>query len=145
MNHWAMLPAAKGLAAQDNWKEARPASLLHTASLRFVLADDVCVWQQVRCIGADNLARDKHFTMPALVPFAQELLARARRRGWRINLRPLADVRNLAWIPVAWFLLYHGLRIVAWLVAAMVSGAGEAATGSSDGSRDHQQRHHQHW
>ncbi|KAL4451949.1 hypothetical protein ABPG75_007611 [Micractinium tetrahymenae] len=76
----------------------------------------------------------------------QELMARARRRGWRINLRPLADVRNLAWIPVAWFLLYHSLRLAAWLVAAVVSGAGEAATGGGGGGRgSQQQRHHQHW
>jgi len=77
------------------------------------------------------------------------LLARARRRGWRVNLRPLADVRNLAWIPIAWFLLYHSLRFLAWLVAALASGASEAAHGGSSsahggrGAHQHRQ-HHQH-
>lgn len=71
-----------------------------------------------------------------------------RRRGWRINLRPLADIRNLAWIPIAWFLLYHSLRFLAWLVVALVSGGGEAAAGSGGSAGAHGRGgayQHQHW
>lgn len=62
------------------------------------------------------------FLRPPSRPTPQEVLARARRRGLRVNLRPLADMRTLAWIPIVWMLLYHGLRFVVWLVVAIASG-----------------------
>ena len=43
---------------------------------------------------------------------------RLRRRGKRFNLRPLADLRNLAWLPILWFLLYYTYRLVALVVWA---------------------------
>ncbi|KAI3437911.1 hypothetical protein D9Q98_000356 [Chlorella vulgaris] len=67
----------------------------------------------------------------------QELLARLRRRGRRVNLRPLADVRTLAWIPILWFLALHTLRFLTWLVVTLASGPAEQAGGGH-----HQQRHH---
>lgn len=81
-------------------------------------------------------------------PPPQELLARARRRGWRINLRPLADVRNLAWIPIAYLLLSYGLRFLLWLVLAIASGpaAGEGGGGGGgDGAQRQHYSHHQHY
>jgi hypothetical protein len=33
-----------------------------------------------------------------LLLLLQELLGVARRRGWRLNLRPLAEVQTLAWL-----------------------------------------------
>lgn len=34
----------------------------------------------------------------------QELLVFARRRGWRVNLRPLAEIQTLAWLLVIFFI-----------------------------------------
>lgn len=36
----------------------------------------------------------------------EEMIAVAVRRGWRLNLRPLADVRNLGWSPIILLLVY---------------------------------------
>jgi hypothetical protein len=65
----------------------------------------------------------------------QEALARLRRRGARINLRPLADLRNLAWTPVAYFVLYHALRLAAWAVLVLLAGPDEGAVGGGTGHR----------
>jgi hypothetical protein len=54
-----------------------------------------------------------------------------------VNLRPLADVRTLAWIPILWFLALHTLRFLTWLVVTLASGPAEQAGGGH-----HQQRHH---
>jgi hypothetical protein len=72
-----------------------------------------------------------------LLSLAQELLARMRRRGVRVDLRPLADVRNLAWIPILWLLALHTLRFLSWLVMAVVTGATE---GGAAGRHVQQQR-----
>lgn len=74
----------------------------------------------------------------------QELLARARRRGFRINLRPLGDVRNLLWIPVAYLVLLHGVRLVWWLVVTIATGAAESSAGSAGGTQRHYHQHHEH-
>ena len=73
---------------------------------------------------------------------AQELLARARRRGFRVNLRPLADVRNLCWIPIAYFALLHGLRLLWWLAVAIASGPAEGGAGGAQRHYHHQQYEH---
>jgi hypothetical protein len=70
----------------------------------------------------------------------QEALARLRRRGARINLRPLGDLRNLAWIPIAYFVLYHAVRLAAWAVLALLAGPGEGAAGGGGGARHRQQQ-----
>lgn len=74
----------------------------------------------------------------------QELLARARRRGFRINLRPLADVRNLCWIPIAYYVVLYGLRFVWWLVVAIATGAAESSSSSAGSGGGMQRQHHQH-
>ena len=52
----------------------------------------------------------------------QEILVALRRKGKRVNLRPVADVRNLFWFPVAWWTLQLLLR-VGWIVlVAIVTG-----------------------
>jgi hypothetical protein len=56
----------------------------------------------------------------------QEALARARRAGWRVDLRPLADARLLFWLPVAWVAARLLLRLL-WFVAAALLLPGEAA------------------
>lgn len=77
-------------------------------------------------------------------PCTQELLARLRRRGFRVNLRPLADMRTLAWIPVAWLLLSYGLRFLAWLVVAIATGPAEQGGSSSGGGQRAYPHHHQY-
>eukprot|EP00887_Chlorella_sp_A99_P007731 scaffold20.g7731.t1 len=59
---------------------------------------------------------------------AQELVAALRRRGWRVNLRPLADMRNLFWLLLALLAAYWMLRALVWTGAALaaVSDAAEA-------------------
>ena len=42
----------------------------------------------------------------------QEGIAWLRRRGHRVNLRPLADVRNLAWLPPALLAAHFALRLL---------------------------------
>lgn len=75
----------------------------------------------------------------------QELVGRARRRGWRVNLRPLADVRNLAWIPIAYLMLAYGLRFLIWLVVAIASGpASEGGGGGGGGAQRQHYPQHQH-
>ena len=51
----------------------------------------------------------------------QEGLAWLRRRGARVNLRPLADARNLAWLPPAALAGYWALRLAAAALAAALS------------------------
>lgn len=51
----------------------------------------------------------------------QEILACFRRRGNRVNLRPLADVRTLFWLPVVWWVVTAVLQAVVWLVRAIAS------------------------
>ena len=72
---------------------------------------------------------------------------RLRRRGWRINLRPLGDLRNLAWIPIAWILLAHTLSFLLWFAGALANGAADAgaASGGAAARRPHGQQHHQHY
>ena len=55
----------------------------------------------------------------------QDVLAAVRRRGWRVDLRPLADVRNLFWIPVVWWVTGLILRGGWMVMVAIASGAVE--------------------
>ena len=50
-----------------------------------------------------------------------EGVAWLRRREWRVNLRPLADARNLAWLPPAALAGYWALRAAAAALAALLS------------------------
>ncbi len=68
----------------------------------------------------------------------QELLGRARRRGWRINLRPLGDVRNMLWLPIAWVLAVHSTRFLLWFASALAGGAGTASGGGGGARLQHQ-------
>jgi len=52
----------------------------------------------------------------------QQVLQKVRRRKYKVDLRPLADVRNLVWIPVAWFTLVIVVKIVAVICAGIVAG-----------------------
>lgn len=53
--------------------------------------------------------------LPVLL-LLQELLSVARRRGWRLNLRPLAEVQTLAWLL--------GLLLLARWLWALASSPG---------------------
>ena len=81
-----------------------------------------------------------------------------RRRGWRVNLRPLADVRNLAWIPITLLLLrwaLHALLWLAWAVANAPAALEDAASEQQrwqqqqleqrQQQRARQQQHHHEW
>jgi hypothetical protein len=60
---------------------------------------------------------------------AAEALVRLRRAGWRVDLRPLADVRALVWVPVAWVALRAALRallFVWWALTAAPAAPGAA-------------------
>lgn len=46
----------------------------------------------------------------------QSAVLHARRRGWRINLRPLAEWRTLAFV----FITYLGLRWIAWPLVRLI-------------------------
>lgn len=63
---------------------------------------------------------------------------RLRRRGSRVNLRPLADLRNLAWLPICWLLVYYIYRGVAFVVWAFMAAAPQAdvAFAGVGGGRD---------
>lgn len=50
----------------------------------------------------------------------EDIIRFAARRGWQVNLRPLADVRNLGWAPVAIFITYWLLRLLQLALSAMV-------------------------
>lgn len=73
----------------------------------------------------------------------QEMILRLRRSGFRINLRVFADVRTLAWLPVAYMLVVMVFRVISTVFWALLSvpSADKALTG--DSGRYHQ--HHQHW
>ena len=75
------------------------------------------------------------------------MLARLRRRNWRVNLRPLADTRNLVWIPLCWVLCYWLLRALGWLAWAIASApqALEDAADEQQRWRQHAQRQRQQW
>ena len=114
--------------------------LLVALSVRLNAALGLDSWQRRGAGGEEEPPEDR----------VQEVLARARRRGLRVNLRPLADVRNLAWIPIGWFLVLHTLRFLTWLVLALATGPGEGAGGGYAAQqrqyRQHgggQQQHHQ--
>lgn len=69
---------------------------------------------------------------------------RMRQRGTRINLRPLADMRNLAWLPVLWLLLYYvyrGVTLLLWALLA-VPKADVAFVGSVGGAGGQQGARH---
>lgn len=79
----------------------------------------------------------------------QELLGFARRRGWRVNLRPLAEMQTLAWLTVLFF-------ITRWIWALVTSEGGLFGLGDEQyqemaGVRVHQRagsyQHHRqpHW
>jgi hypothetical protein len=107
------------------------------------------------------------FTAAAVtLPLLQELLGVARRRGWRLNLRPLAEVQTLAWL-LGLLLVGHWL----WALASSPGGLfgldddyyAELAAGQQQqhqqqyagvgaGGYQHQRQHHavhqqqhQHW
>lgn len=72
------------------------------------------VWLSFRLDSALGLAAARRAAAAGEAPETrwQELTAAAVRRGWRVDLRPMADVRNLGWGPVlllAVFLLGQGL------------------------------------
>ncbi|KAF6262749.1 hypothetical protein COO60DRAFT_1699160 [Scenedesmus sp. NREL 46B-D3] len=83
----------------------------------------------------------------------QELLGVARRRGWRLNLRPLAEVQTLAWLL--------GLLLVGrwlWMLASSQLASSQLASSSQGGllgldddyyaelaaGQQHQQQHPQY-
>ena len=56
-------------------------------------------------------------------------------------------MRNLLWIPIAYFVLLHGLRFIWWLVVAIATGAAESgagSAGSAGGAQRHYHQHHEH-
>ena len=55
----------------------------------------------------------------------QDVLVSVRKRGYRVNLRPMADVRNLFWIPVAFWTLRLLLRIIWLAITAIAAGIEE--------------------
>ncbi len=74
-----------------------------------------------------TFGNSKHLS--GLLPL-QELALALRRRGLRVNLRPLADVRALFWVPVALFALYLSLKLLGvlwWLATSMPQQAVSAA------------------
>lgn len=68
---------------------------------------------------------------------------RLRRRGRRINLRPLADLRNLFWLPVALALVYYTCKLVGVVVWALVAAApqGEGAFAGGETAAHHAAQH----
>ncbi|KFM26476.1 hypothetical protein F751_2694 [Auxenochlorella protothecoides] len=60
----------------------------------------------------------------------QEAVAAAAARGWRVNLRPLADVRNLGWTPVGVLVLYWVLWCLRALVGLMLGSGARGAAGA---------------
>jgi hypothetical protein len=64
----------------------------------------------------------------------QQVLQKVRRRKYKVDLRPLADVRNLVWIPVAWFTLVIVVKIVAVICAGIVAGLTAPPSNTSSSS-----------
>ena len=52
----------------------------------------------------------------------QEYTYRLRRRNWRINLRPIADIRNLFWTPVLLSACIMIARLVYWSIVLAFQG-----------------------
>ena len=81
-------------------------------------------------------------------------MVRLRRRGWRVNLRPLADLRNLVWLPLGALLLYSLVRTLAWVAWALAQApqatpslhlaAAEAARQAARERLQQQQQRQQH-
>ncbi|KIZ00357.1 hypothetical protein MNEG_7603 [Monoraphidium neglectum] len=74
----------------------------------------------------------------------QEWLLVARRRGWRVNLRPLAEKQTLAWLLAAALLLYW---TVLWLASPPREGGGwgDAAAEAPAGGQQQQQQWQRQW
>ena len=64
---------------------------------------------------------------------AQETVVAMRRRGLRINLRPLADARTLVWLPLVWWVGTTLLRVLWWFVCALAEGPGDLGGGGGEG------------
>jgi hypothetical protein len=62
----------------------------------------------------------------------EEVLLRLRYRGTRINLRAAADVRNLFWVPVAWWLMMVLVRCVWWVLWALLTAPAAIADVAAD-------------
>jgi hypothetical protein len=74
----------------------------------------------------------------------QEWLVFAKRRGWRLNLRFLAEVQTLAWLLLLGLLTYWFWQL--WSSAGLAhEGSAAAAAGHSQGTWHHQQQAAQHW
>jgi hypothetical protein len=66
----------------------------------------------------------------------QQVLQKVRRRKYKVDLRPLADVRNLVWIPVAWFTVVIVVKIVAVICAGIVAGLTATPSNTSSSSNN---------
>jgi hypothetical protein len=75
------------------------------------------VIQEINCLVGLHLLAKAEAIAVAPVLLLQELLGVARRRGWRLNLRPLAEVQTLAWL-VGLFLFSRWL----WALASSPGG-----------------------
>lgn len=84
----------------------------------------------------------------------QEVLGFARRRGWRLNLRPLAEMQTLVWLFVlimlgrwVWALVSSegGLFGLDEEYYQELAAAGQPGTPGTGYQQPPYQQHHPHW
>jgi hypothetical protein len=67
----------------------------------------------------------------------QQVLQKVKRKKYKVDLRPLADMRNLVWIPVAWFTLVIIFKVLAVIGAGILAGLMAPPSSRSRGSHSH--------
>jgi len=50
----------------------------------------------------------------------QELIFKLKRKGWKINLRPVSDIRNVFWTPVLFWMAYSIVRLLHFFIKAIM-------------------------
>jgi hypothetical protein len=50
----------------------------------------------------------------------QELIFKLKRKGWRINLRPISDIRNVFWTPVLVWMVYSIIRLLYFFIKVII-------------------------
>lgn len=52
----------------------------------------------------------------------EEVLRWLQKKGFRINLRPAADLRNIFWVPLVWLLLVWFFRLLHLIIVSVATG-----------------------
>lgn len=116
---------------RSSWKDVcfkgdelmRPVASFEIAALVRVL---VAVSQWVnKAIGLEADSSGESPTEPETR--LQEIVFAMRRRGWRVNLRPLGDLRTLFWLPVAIWTAWCTVQGAIFIIAALVRASGRGA------------------